>query len=134
MGHVQGTGGPDDGTITALTTQGRESMPKTDGKPRKPPYTFEPWLCVHGPEKSQIEAYIMATGKREVIAEAVPTAGNTAEEVAEFIVRTVNDIEKRELLINEMLSALEICLECEGLNWSAEHDAEVAERHAKLRA
>jgi hypothetical protein len=101
----------------------------------KPAYTFEPWSCVHRDEKSEIEAYVMATGKREIIAETRATFGSTAEAVAEFIVRAVNDIDKREHLINEMTAALEMCLECEGpLDWSAEHDAEVSLRHAKLRS
>lgn len=109
-------------------------MPKASRKNKKPLFTFEPWSCIHQSGKSQIEAYVAASGRREVIAETLPTPGSSAEAVAEFIVRAINDIDKREHLINEMEAALEICLECEGLNWSAEHDAEVALRHAKSRA
>jgi hypothetical protein len=81
-----------------------------------------------------MNVYSMASGKREIIAETHQTSGGTAEAIAEFIVRAINDIDKREHPIKEMAEALEICLECEGLNWSAEHDAEVVLPHAKMRA
>jgi lysine/ornithine N-monooxygenase len=95
--------------------------------------TIQPWSCVHQDGKSQIEAYVMGTGKREIIAEAFPTSDNTAESIAEFIVHAVNEFEKREQLIDAMQSALEICLECEGLTWAAEHDADIVLRRANSR-
>jgi hypothetical protein len=96
--------------------------------------TIQPWSCVHQEGKSQIEAYVMATGRREVLAEILPTSGHSAEQMAEFIVKAVNGLEHRECLINEMKAALEICLESEGLNWAAEHDAEIVLRRANSRA
>lgn len=109
-------------------------MPKNDKKTKtKLAYTIEPWSCVHRSGRSQIEAYVMAAGKRAIVAETFATAGHTAETLAEFIVLAVNSLAGRENLIDEMEAALEICLECGGLNWSAEHDAELALRHAKAR-
>jgi hypothetical protein len=87
--------------------------------------TIQPWSCIHQDSKSQIEAYVMATGNREILAEVFPSPGHTAESIAEFIVHAVNEFEKREQLIDSMQAALEICLECKGLVWKAEHDVEI---------
>lgn len=115
-------------------------MAKTDKKSKdilkptvkpKPLYAIAPWSCVHYPDRSEIEAYVEAAGDWEIIAEVRQTAHVAAEATANFIIRVVNDYEKTQHLINEMTAALENCLECEGLNWSAEHDAEVALRRAK---
>lgn len=112
-------------------------MPSPEEKPRKTTknkaiYTFQKWSCIHHANSSEIEAYCMASGKRETIAETHQTSGVSSEAIAEFIVHAVNNIEKQEHLINEMVLVIENCLECDGhLDWSAEHDAEVVLRHAK---
>ena len=106
-------------------------MPRAAKKPGKPAYTLEPWSRVHQDGVWKIEAYSMATGKREAIAEIRQSAGFCAEDIAEFIVATVNNLEKERQLIGEMIAALELCLECEGITWEAEHDAEIALRHAR---
>jgi hypothetical protein len=96
--------------------------------------TIQPWSCIHQDSKSQIEAYVMATGNREILAEVFPSPGHSAESIAEFIVHAVNEFEKRERLIDSMQAALEICLECKGLAWEAEHDVEIVLRRANGRA
>lgn len=96
--------------------------------------TFQPWSCEHEDGKSRVEAYNAATGQRETVLETYATSGHSAEAIAEFITQAVNNFDKREQLINEMQAALEICLECDGLNWAAEHDADVALRRANSRA
>lgn len=106
-------------------------MPRAVKKPRKPAYTLEPWSRVHQDGIWKIETYSMATGKREVVAEIRQSAGFSAEAIADYIVNAVNNLEKREHLIGEMIAALELCLECEGITWEAEHDAEIALRHAR---
>jgi hypothetical protein len=96
-------------------------------------YVIQPWSCNHQPGKSQIAAYNKEIGQRVIIAETCETPGLTAEGMAEFIIASINSLEKRENLIDQMESALEICLECGGLNWAAEHDAEIVLRRARNR-
>jgi hypothetical protein len=38
-----------------------------------------------------------------------------------------------EALILDLIAALELCLECEGLTWEAEHDATIMVARAKRR-
>jgi hypothetical protein len=97
----------------------------------KQPNTVQPWSCQHEQEKSSLKVYNRSIKQYETIAETHPTTDCSAEIAAEFIVKTINNLENREKLIDEMRAALEICLECEGLNWAAEHDAEIALRLAK---
>lgn len=95
--------------------------------------TTEPLSCIHRADKSQIEAYITASGEREIIGEIFSVTGIKAKAIAEFIITAINNIDKREHLIDEMEAALDICLACEGLDWAAEHDAEIALRHSRQR-
>lgn len=96
-------------------------------------YASQPWTCRRHEGKWQIEAFIAAAARRETVAEVLPSLGRSATEVAAFIVAAVNDTERRERLIVELAGALEICLESEGLNWSAEHDAEIVLHRFKNR-
>ena len=43
----------------------------------------------------------------------------------------IDDLEKLRPLIDEMIAALELCLECEGLTWEAEQAADTVVRRAK---
>jgi hypothetical protein len=95
--------------------------------------TLQAWTCTHDTGKSRVEAYNAATGKRETVLETFPTDSMSAEAIAEFIATAVNNFDKREHLIEEMQAALEICLECDGLDWAAEHDADAALRRAGNR-
>jgi hypothetical protein len=99
----------------------------------KPLYTVEPWSYTQCDGKTHIEAYVIASGKRAIVAEIFSIKGHSAEDMAEFIIQAINNLDKEEVLINDLVVALEMCLECENghLDWSAEHDGEVALRHAK---
>jgi hypothetical protein len=120
--------------VAGMRTTRKRSMPKANSKPETNlAYTIQPWSCVHENGKSQIEAYVMATGKHEMIAETFPTSDNSAEAVAELIVKAINMYDKRERLIEEMVAALEICLECEGLNSVAAHDAAIVLYRSKRK-
>jgi hypothetical protein len=59
------------------------------------------------------------------------TAGFTAEALATFIIGVVNDYEATQSLIDDMIGALETCLECKALDWSAEHDVDIVLRRAR---
>ena len=43
----------------------------------------------------------------------------------------IDDLEKLRPLIDEMIAALELCLECEGLTWEAEQAADTVLRRVK---
>ncbi|HUY67998.1 MAG TPA: hypothetical protein VMV79_01695 [Alphaproteobacteria bacterium] len=105
-------------------------MPRPSSK--KTAFAAAPWSCAQRADGVwEIEATSPASGRREVIAEIRPAKGLPPPRLAAFIVEAVNDMPKRACLIEEMRLALEMCLECEGLDWSAEHDAEIVLRHAK---
>jgi hypothetical protein len=114
-------------------------MPKTAKKtqprtltPHEASLTIMPWSCNHYVTYSEIEAYVPITGEFEIIADIHDTKGVDAEVVAGLIARAVNSYEKLRELIEQMASALELCLGCsEGLTWAAEQGAEVVLKRAK---
>ncbi len=46
-------------------------------------------------------------------------------------IKKQNTAEKVEDAMAELIAALELCLQCEGLTWEAEHDAEIVVSRAK---
>jgi hypothetical protein len=98
-----------------------------------PANTIRFWSYTHQKDKSKIEAYTKATGKNEIITEIFSTPDASAETIAKLIVKAVNNLENHERIFSEMEAALEMCLETGNLNWAAEHDADIALRHAKSR-
>ena len=97
-------------------------------------FGLEPLSCRHYPDHSDIEAYVMASGDRQPVAEIKASAYFSAEAAAEFFAKAVNDYARHKSLIAELVAALESCLECKGLDWSAEHDGELALRRARQEA
>jgi hypothetical protein len=51
--------------------------------------------------------------------------------MANFIIRVVNDYEATQRLIDDMIGALETCLEYKALDWAAEHEVDIVLRHAR---
>jgi hypothetical protein len=94
-------------------------------------HNLEPWSCVHHGDRSEIEAYVMAKGDWTVIAEVRDTPHIKAEEMANYIAKAANDFDQNRQLIEELMGALELCLECDGITWEAEQEAEVALKRAK---
>lgn len=90
-----------------------------------------PWACRHYPDVSEIEAYADDTGQKKIIAETFNAPYCNAQANAEHIVRTINQCAKMRELIADMLTALEMCLECEGLTWEAEQEADIMCTKAK---
>ncbi|MDX2028388.1 MAG: hypothetical protein SFW62_07110 [Alphaproteobacteria bacterium] len=87
-------------------------------------YLLMPWSCNHHPNYSEIVAYIPTTGEWEVIAEIHDAVGIDAEHLAGFITRAANSYKKSRDLIAQMVSALDLCLACNGkLSWEAEQEA-----------
>ncbi len=84
-----------------------------------------PWACQHSAEGSSIDAYLESTGEWTTIARIPASADINPKEIAEQIVRAVNSYEKNHSMMSEMVEALKLCLECEGITWEAEHDADI---------
>lgn len=103
---------------------------ETACKPNIPP---APWSCRHYEDRSDIEAHNESLNGRAIIATFNHAPGVDAKAMADFIVKLVNGHDKTEHLIEEMISALEICLESKNIGWSAEHDAELALKLARER-
>lgn len=76
-----------------------------------------------------IEGYFPALGNWVVMAEAHDTPQLSASDVAKLIVGAINRKEQNDVF-DELVAALKLCLECDGLSWEAEHDAEIALRRA----
>lgn len=113
-------------------------MPRTARKPKaaaaiqaKPLYALAPWSCVHRPDGSKIEAYVEITGDWETIAHVPEAKGINAEATAGFIVKAVNDYDRHRQIIAELITALELCMECEDLTWEAEQEAELVLRRVR---
>jgi hypothetical protein len=93
-------------------------------------HTIAPWSCRHDRAKSEIEAYVEASGQREIIATLEQAGAFDAEQVAEFIIRAVNDFEKTHSLLEQMTQALENCLACD-LTWEVENEADILVRRGR---
>ena len=66
----------------------------------------------------------MAAGDWQTIADVRQTAGVNAEEMANFIANTVNDHDKLMNILDDMITALETCLDSKALDWSALREME----------
>jgi hypothetical protein len=84
-----------------------------------------PWACQHRDDGSVIDAYIEGVGEWATIAQTLPVEGTNPKDVAEQIIRAVNSYEKQQSMLAEMVMTLKLCLECDGITWEAEHDAEI---------
>ena len=85
-----------------------------------------PWRQRQG--SALVEAYSLKLNGWTLVAEAKDTPEWKGKDVAALIVSAVNGNQQNEVVITELVGALESCLECEDgkLDWSAEHDAECA--------
>jgi predicted transcriptional regulator len=94
-------------------------------------YSLHPWRCQHHGERSEIAAYVEASGTWETVAIIPQTSGATSEALAEFIARAVNQSQQCENLHQAAIRALESVIE-EGLTFTSEQEAErVIERLRK---
>jgi hypothetical protein len=93
------------------------------------PYSGPPWTCEHYPDRSEIKAMHQTAGPAVLI---IPqTATNNAREISEMLVSVANERIAYIGLIQQMKAALAICLENNGINWEAEHDADICMRRAE---
>lgn len=96
---------------------------KTSGKIATP--IAIPWAIHNQKDGSNIDAYIDAIGEWATIARTMPVEGVNPQEVAEQIIHAVNNYEKQEAMLGEMVMTMKLFLECDGISWEAEHDADI---------
>lgn len=101
-----------------------KTSPQTSAAPVATKVTT-PWASHPDKEGTAIDAYIEGVGEWTTIARAVPAEGVDPKEVAEKIIRAVNSYDKQQAMLAEMVMTLKLCLECDGITWEAEHDAEI---------
>jgi hypothetical protein len=112
-------------------------MPKTK-KAQRPTnqsrqfYTAHPWQCRHHDNHSDIAAYVEASGEWETILTVHPTSGDSAEVVAAHIATIINAHQSKADLLQDALTALELCLEEDRLTFTSEQAADRAV--ARIRA
>ena len=84
-----------------------------------------PWSYQHHDVGSHIHAYIEGLGEWVVVAETQQAGPVNAAKIAEQIVSAVNVSDRYRTLLAEMAAAIDACLDCDGLDFTAEHDGEV---------
>jgi hypothetical protein len=111
----------------------RKTPSETVTLPPRPLYTLLPWACQHYDDRSELKAYVPASGVWECVAEVRRTAGASAETMADYLMRIVNDHEKMSDLLRDAAEALDLCLQSDGLAWDAEREAEITARRIRER-
>jgi hypothetical protein len=89
------------------------------------------WSCRHFRTYSEVEAYNIASGTRQIVAEVIASKDINVESVAEGIATAANNYDSSRKLIRHMADALEKCLACKGISWEAEHDGDIMIRRAR---
>jgi hypothetical protein len=95
-------------------------------------YGLHPWRCTHHGDRSEVFAYVEASGKWETVLVVRASSGTTAEELAVYIVNLVNDRREDQDALEQAFAALDAVLQ-DGLTFTTEQEAEhAAERLKKL--
>ena len=104
---------------------------KSSGKP-KPQCLYEthPWRCDHHADRSEITAYVEASGRWETVLTVRPTSEASAEAIASFIIQLVNGHQQNNDLLRDAMAALEAVVN-DGLNFTTEQTAEHVITHIK---
>src|SRR5262249_7609178 len=89
------------------------------------------WACHHHAGGSDIEAYVPVKDGLDIIGQMKQTNGVNARANAELVVQAVNERGRYYPMINELIAALELCLENDSLTWEAEQEADIVLRRAK---
>jgi hypothetical protein len=86
-------------------------------------YAAHPWECRHHEDRSEIVAYVEASGEWETILTVHPTSGASAEVVAAYVAVIINEHQAKADLLQEAMTALELCLEEDHLTFTSEQAA-----------
>lgn len=85
------------------------------------------WACTNFGQTSEIDAYVEETGSWETVAEAHAVEGIIdAEDIASFIVRSVNQAQEMQASLKQALVSLEACLACRNIDAKIKTPAEKA--------
>jgi hypothetical protein len=93
-------------------------------------YTVQPWECRHDNNRSEIIAYVEASGKWETVLTVHPTLGASTEVLATYICHLINQHQLKENALQEAMSALELVMN-DGLTFSSEQAVERAFNNLK---
>ena len=111
----------------------------TAAKPKAPMraprqfYAAHPWQCHHKKTRSDIQAYVEASGQWETILTVHPTSGASAESLANYVAGIMNEHQSKADLLHDAMMALELCLEEDRLTFSSEQAADRAVTRIKAR-
>ena len=89
------------------------------------------WSALRLAGGATIEAYFEQGQAWQPIAECLAAPRADRKATAKFILRAIEHHQSTRLLVPEAVAALELCLECQGLSWAAEHDAEIVLARAR---
>jgi hypothetical protein len=93
-------------------------------------YAAQPWRCVHHPDRTDITAYVEASGERETVATIHPSSGARAEDIASFVANLVNAHQQNRHLLHDVIDALEAVMS-EGMTYSTEQDLDAVLKRLK---
>jgi hypothetical protein len=96
-------------------------------------YTAHPWQCEHHQDRSDITAYVEASGEWETVLTVHPTSGASAEALATHVAAIVNEHQDGVDLLQDALSALELCFEEGKLTFTSEQEADRVITRIKAR-
>jgi hypothetical protein len=87
-------------------------------------YTAHPWQCRHHQDRSEVTAYVEASGEWETVLTIHPTSGASAEVLANYVAAIVHEHQAKADLLQEAMTALELCLEEDRLTFKSEQAAD----------
>lgn len=96
-------------------------------------YAAHAWQCRHKKTRSDIEAYVEASGEWETIITVHPTSGASAETLANYVASIMNEHQSRIDLLQDALTALDLCLEGDRLTFTSEQAADRAATRIRAR-
>lgn len=102
----------------------KRSKPQNHIRKPKSFYTVHPWECRHKEDRSEIKAYVEASGNWEVVAEVRNTSGASAETMATFLCNLINDNQKDRSLLLAAMDALQTCLNEANHTFASEQEAD----------
>jgi hypothetical protein len=111
----------------------RRVQPSSGARKLRQFYRVEPWRCRHYKNRSEISAYVEASGQAEIVAVVLPSSGASAEALAEFIAELVNDNQKNIDMLPDALAAIELVLEEGRLTFTSEQAADVVAARIRKR-
>jgi hypothetical protein len=110
-----------------------KQKPKNTATPSRLFYAAHPWECRHHEDRSEITAYVEASGEWETILTVQPTSGASAEVVAAYVAAIISEHQGKADLLQEAMTALELCLEEDHLTFTSEQAADRVITRIKAR-